>query len=216
MADRGLLLDIGGVVIRTPFELLSATERRAGLPTRSLGGRGPFDEEGDGEFSQVAAGTLTERAYWQRRAAAAAPHLGSAPDTRSLMLRLFDLPFDELLRSETVALATRAREAGHPVGFLTNDLADFHGDEWLRTMPILDGGQHLVDGSITGYLKPHPKAYELGAAALGLPPAQVVLLDDQPANIHGARARGMDAVWFDVRDPEASVVAAWEALTTSA
>lgn len=213
MADRGLLLDIGGVLIRTPFELLGAAERQAGLPPRSLGGRGPFDEERDEEFAQIAEGTLTERAYWQRRAERAAAPLGIEPETRSFMLRLFDVALDELLRPETVALAGRAREAGHPVGFLTNDLADFHGDEWLLTVPVLAGGEHLVDGSLTGYLKPDPRAYELGAQMLGLPPEQVVFVDDQPRNIDGARAFGLHAVWFDVRDPVGSVTAAWEALT---
>lgn len=213
MAGRGLLLDIGGVVIRTPFELLGAAERAADLPPNVLGARGPFDEAGDPEFAEVAAGTLTERAYWQRRAERAAADLGTQPTTKSLMLRLFDLPFEELLRSETVALAERARRAGHPVGFLTNDLADFHGDEWLQTMPILAGGENLVDGSLTGYLKPDARAYDLGARQLGLPPEQVVFVDDQPANIEGAQTFGLQAVWFDVRDPQSSADAAWEVLT---
>lgn len=213
MADRGLLLDIGGVVIRTPFELLDAAEREAGLPVGTLGARGPFDEAGDPEFAEVAAGTRTERAYWQLRAQRAAPHLGIEPTTRALMLRLFDLPFDALLRPETTALATRARRAGHPVGFLTNDLADFHGDEWLRTMPILAGGERLVDGSLTGYLKPHQRAYRLGAEALGLPPEQVIFVDDQPTNIQGAARYGLRPVWFDVCAPQASTDVAWKELT---
>lgn len=129
------------------------------------------------------------------------------------MQRLFERPFDELLRPETVALAERARRNGHPVGFLTNDLADFHGDEWLHTMPILAGGKHLVDGSLTGSFKPDARAYELGARKLGLPPEQIVFVDDQPANIQGARTFGLRAIWFDVRDPQGSTEAAWEALT---
>jgi putative hydrolase of the HAD superfamily len=213
VGDQGLILDIGGVVIRTPFELLGPIERQRGLPDRTLGPRGPFDGGADLEFAQVGDGTLTERAYWQRRAELAATHLGTAPDTRSLMHVLFDLPVDEIVRPQTAELAARAREAGFPVGFLTNDLADFHGDEWLTTMPILGGGEHLVDGSLTGFLKPHRRAYELGAAALGLPPDQIVFVDDQPANIAGARDVGLQTVWFDVRDPAASVAAAWAALT---
>jgi putative hydrolase of the HAD superfamily len=213
MADRGLLLDIGGVLIRTPFELLALAERSAGLPPRTLGGRGPFDDRPDEEFAAVADGSLTEREYWQRRAERAAAHLGTQPVTKGLMLRLFDLPVDEVLRPETVELADRARDAGHPVGFLTNDLADFHGDEWLATMPVLAGGERLVDGSRTGFLKPHPRSYELGAAALGLPAEQVVFVDDQPANIAGARAFGLQTVWFDVRDPAAGVDEAWRLLT---
>jgi putative hydrolase of the HAD superfamily len=213
MADRGLLLDIGGVLIRTPFELLALAEQAAGLPPRTLGGRGPFDDQRDEEFAAVADGSLTEREYWLRRAQRAAPLLGTEPVTKGLMLRLFDLPVEQVLRPETVELAGRARDAGHPVGFLTNDLADFHGDEWLATMPVLAGGEQLVDGSLTGYLKPHPRSYELGAAALGLPPEQVVFVDDQPANIAGARDFGLQTVWFDVRDPGSGVAEAWRLLT---
>lgn len=213
MAERGLLLDIGGVVIRTPFELLGPAEREAGLPFGTLGARGPFDASGDREFAEVAAGTLTERAYWQLRAERAAPHLGIEPTTRALMGCLFDIPVDALVRPETTALAERARRAGYVVGFLTNDLAAFHGDEWLRTMPVLGGGERLVDGSLTGYLKPDPRAYRSGAQALGLTPEQVVFVDDQPANIQGAGSFGLHPVWFDVCDPRAGTDAAWDALT---
>lgn len=213
MADRGLLLDIGGVVIRTPFELLATAEAHRQLSPGTLGGRGPFDPEGDPDFGEVARGTLTERAYWQRRAEQVAPHLGTEPETRSMMLALFALPQERLVRPETVRLADKARATGRPVGFLTNDFADFHGDEWLRTMPILDGGARVVDGSLTGFLKPDPRAYERGASALGLPPEQVVFVDDQPMNIEGARTFGLVTVWFDVRDPQGSVDRVWTALT---
>jgi putative hydrolase of the HAD superfamily len=52
----------------------------------------------------------------------------------------------------------------------------------------------IVDASLTGVMKPDPRAFRGGAEALGLPPEQVVFLDDMPWNVEGARQAGMTAV----------------------
>ena len=53
-------------------------------------------------------------------------------------------------------------------------------------------------------MKPHPEAYRLALDALGLPPARVLFVDDQPANVAGAEAVGIPAVPFDPTDVAAS------------
>jgi putative hydrolase of the HAD superfamily len=209
---RALLLDVGGVVICTPFELLAPTERRRGLEPGALGPRGPFDLAGDPQFQDVQAGRLTERDYWARRAELAAPLLDTPPDTRAFMQVLFDAPEEQIVRPEVRDLLEDARTAGVPVGLLTNDLRDFHGRVWVERMRVFAAVDTTIDGSVTGVLKPDPRAYGLALEALGVPAADVVFLDDQPVNVRGATAVGMPVVPVDVTAPAAAVATARELL----
>ena len=77
----------------------------------------------------------------------------------------------------------------------------FHGPEWKDGISILGEFDFVVDGSITGYLKPDPRAFQLALAALGDPdPISVVFVDDQQINLRGAAAVGMTIVYFDPTD----------------
>ncbi len=205
MPVHGLLLDIGGVVIRTPFELLAAAEQRHGLPDGALGPRGVFEIEQDPEFAEVRDGRLAERAYWARRAERAAPLLGTEPHTGAFMREIFTAPDAAVLRPETLALIDEVVASGRRIGLLTNDVRDFHGDGWIESKPFFEHVASLVDGSVTGVLKPAPGAFHLGVDAMALPADQVLFVDDQPTNVAGSRAAGLPAAWFDVTDPATSV-----------
>lgn len=209
---RHILLDVGGVVIRTPFELLAGAEQRAGLPEGALGRRGPFDSDGDPEFDAIATADMTEREYWQLRADRAAPLLGVAPGTEPFMRALFDLPEDAVVRPEVAALIDDAIAAGRRVGLLTNDLMDFHGADWVARMAVLLRPHVLVDVSQHGILKPAPEAYRLGTEAMAVSAEDIVYLDDQPGNVAGGRDAGYEAIHVDVTDPARAVVQARAAL----
>lgn len=202
---KGLLLDVGGVVIRTPFEMLAPTERRLGLTAGALGPRGPFDPDGDAAFARVRDGTLGEREYWRRRAREAAPTLGSEPTPRALFRILFDADEDEVVRPAVRALIRSERRAGRPVGLLTNDLEDFHGPGWVGRMGVFDAVDVLVDASRTGVLKPDPEAFRLGVEAMGMAAGRLVFVDDQPVNVAAAADFGLHAVPFDPTDVDGSL-----------
>ncbi len=209
---RALVLDVGGVVIRTPFELLDVAERRRGLDPGTLGPRGPFDPDGDHEFDRVRDGTLAERAYWQQRADRAAPVLDVPADIRSFMDVLYEAPPDEVVRPEVAELIDDVVDAGIPLGLLTNDLYDFHGTAWVERMGVFARADVLVDVSRHGVLKPDPQAFRLGIDAMGLPAEELLFLDDQPANAAGARAAGMGVIEVDVTRPGEAVAHARTAL----
>lgn len=196
---RRLLLDFGGVVLLTPFELRGHAERSLRLAPGSLGWTGPFDPGGDEAWRRFQAGEITERDYWAHRAAE------HGLDTRAFMRHFYEPPGDHLVRPEVRALMEAERAAGRPAAILTNDLQAFHGRAWMDAMAVLELVDVLVDGSVTGVLKPHPDAYAAAVDAVGLEPSELVFVDDQPANVDGARRVGLHAVWFDVTDPEASV-----------
>jgi len=199
-----LVLDFGGPVLRTPFELLRGGEARMCLAEGALPWTGPFDPDSDDDWRLMQAHTITERDYWQRKAEEFAALTGREPSFRGLMDVLFDAPEDELVRPEARLLAEDARAAGVPVAVCTNDMQAFHGLEWVQSNQFLKLVDVLVDGSVEHVLKPDPRIYLMVTSRLGLEPGDCVFVDDQPGNIAGAQAVGMRTVWFDVTAPSTS------------
>ncbi len=90
-----------------------------------------------------------------------------------------------------LALVRAVRAAGRPVGLATNstDLLD----EDLSTMDVAGDFDVVVNSWRLGVVKPQPGYYRLACEALGLPPAEVILLDDSVRFVAGARAAGLYA-----------------------
>lgn len=200
-----LVFDFGGPVLLTPFELVD--ELGPDAPAyRLLHGRGPMAaaDHPDEDWAELMAGRITERTYWDHRAAEWGELGGGGESIRDMIAHLFDPPRPGLLREGALRLMYDARVAGHRIGVLTNDLHAFHSDAWIAAMHVLDEVDVLVDGSIEGFLKPHPRLYELMAERLGVGFADMLFVDDQPVNIAGAEALGVSCVPFDPRDPDAA------------
>ncbi len=193
---KHLLLDFGGVVLKTPFELRDDASRTLG----PLLWAGPFDPSTDPEYVRWQNGETTEREYWHNRAAI------YGLTTRKLMDHFFEPPGDRLLHMEMWGLIREHHAAGGVVGCLTNDMAAFQNASWIKAMTVISEFDFIVDGSITGFLKPHPKTYMLALEALGDPnPADVVFVDDQWINLNGATEAGITPVFFDPTDVPGSM-----------
>jgi putative hydrolase of the HAD superfamily len=197
---RALVLDFGGPVLRTPFELLRATERRLGLPPLTFDWRGPFDPDADPLWRRLQVGAITEPEYWTARAAEFATAAGTS-GVRAMMRELFQGPEAEVVRSEAIAAIRAARAAGCRVGVLTNDLALFHDHEWIAGIRVLEEVDAVIDAARLGTRKPHPAAYRAALEALAVTAPEAVFVDDQPVNVDGARAAAIPAILFDVRHP---------------
>jgi putative hydrolase of the HAD superfamily len=111
-----------------------------------------------------------------------------------------------------VDLMTDVKAAGLPLGALTNDLAAFHGPGWVERQEHLKLFDVIVDASLTGVMKPDPRAFRGGTDALGLPAEQIVFLDDMPWNVDGAREAGLTAVRVPWDDPGPAIDTARELL----
>jgi len=77
-------------------------------------------------------------------------------------------------------------------------------EDWVRRVLARLGIDDLFERTFDiisfGYVpKPNPEPYEVVTRALG-PQAQIVLVDDSPANLAPARARGWRTIWL--RSPE--------------
>lgn len=194
----GLLLDFGGPVVVTPFERVGFLEQAYGLAPGTLPWRGPFDPAGDALWRDHQAGRLSERDYWQVRAEEVGRALGQPVALREFFAACYDGPEAEVIRPEAVGLVADARAAGLAVAALTNDSHHLHGPDWVEGLDFVRTVDAFVDGAVTGVLKPHPKAYAVALDAMGRPAAEVLFVDDQPANLAGAEAAGLPAVFFDV------------------
>ena len=204
MTSPALVLDFGGPVLLTPFELVAD---EPGTPAYGLlHMRGPLAtvEQPDLVWEDLQAGRITERAYWAARAEQWHESGGHEPDIRAMIAHLYDPPRPELVREQARALVRDAHAVGLRVGILTNDLRAFHSDDWIEKIEIVGDVDVVVDGSVEGHLKPAPRLYELLSERLGVSFADMVFLDDQAANIRGAEALGIPSVWFDVADPDRS------------
>jgi putative hydrolase of the HAD superfamily len=203
---EAVLFDMGGPVARTPFEMLRYLERSCGAPNRIFDWTGPFNPGADALWQQMQSGEITERDYWHQRAAQAAPFTGS-PEVRRLFTLAFADP-TECIRPEAMAMLDECQARGLRTGILTNDMRDFNEPGWSDRVEFVQRVDAVIDGSITGVLKPDPRAYETAVETLGVEPAATLFIDDQPFNIEGAQSVGLQTVWFDVTDPVGSYVRA--------
>jgi putative hydrolase of the HAD superfamily len=207
MTRPALVLDFGGPVLLTPFELVDG---QPGSPAHAmLHERGPLAtvDRPDPDWSRLQDGVISERAYWAARAKDWHAGGGAGSDVRVMIAHLYEPARPELVRPQARALVRDAKAAGHPIAILTNDLRAFHSEEWIARIEVVGDVDVVVDGSIEGHLKPAPRLYELVSERLGVGYADMVFLDDQQTNIRGAEALGIPSVLFDVADPGAGFVA---------
>jgi FMN phosphatase YigB (HAD superfamily)/DNA-binding Xre family transcriptional regulator len=63
----------------------------------------------------------------------------------------------------------------------------------------------IVDSSVVGAIKPERKIYEVATQQAGVEPQEIMLIDDDRANLIAAERLGWQVLWFDDYRPEASV-----------
>jgi putative hydrolase of the HAD superfamily len=206
---RGLLLDIGGVILRNARELIRARVSREGDAVGAYVAEHDVAGPDDAQWSAMLRHEITERQYWADRAREIGAVLGHEDwTTRDLMTWLYHDPEADFLNDEVVELMVDTVAAGLPLVAFTNDLVDFHGREWADAQDWLKHFDRVVDGSDTGILKPDPRAYDLAIEATGLPAGQIVYLDDMPVNVRGGVDAGLLAIEVLYEDRHAAVLEA--------
>jgi putative hydrolase of the HAD superfamily len=199
---QALVLDYGGVICMTTFERQPLIERKLGLAPGTLRWRGPFDPDSDALWRDMLADRISEREYWGQRAAEVGRLVGQEwTSPRMMMAHGLNEPIDSVTRPEALAAVRAVRDAGRKVGVLSNELDLFHGPGFGTKLSILKLMHAIVDATYTGIMKPDRRAYQAVADALGAPIEHCLMVDDQPRNIDGALAAGMQAEWFDVTRP---------------
>jgi putative hydrolase of the HAD superfamily len=201
----GLLLDVGGVVIRHAFELRHRIEAELGLSPGSVERGGPFGPAPDPDWKRVCDGEFPEGDYWVEWTA----QIGRLAGRDDLGIReLWGVAYGgdetDFLRPEIVALVDEVSADGVRTAALTNDLVAFHGPGFLDRVPFFARLGVFLDATVLGVRKPDPAAYAAAVGRLGLPAGEVVFVDDLPENVDGAVAAGLRTVLFDITDPAGS------------
>lgn len=203
---RALVLDIGGVVLRNARELIRARAARGSDAVGAYVAQEDVAGPDDGHWQAMLRHEVTERQYWADRAVDIGAVLGHEGwTTRDLITWLYHDPEADFLNTEVLDLMLDTRAAGLPVIALTNDLVDFHGQDWADGQPWLREFDVVVDGSVTGVLKPDPAAYRPAIEAAGVPAEEIVYLDDMPWNVEGGLAVGLQAIEVLYDDRHAAV-----------
>jgi putative hydrolase of the HAD superfamily len=204
-ACAGLLLDVGGVVVRHAFELRDLLEARLGLPSGAIARGGPFGPASDPDWERVERRELSEMAYWLAWTEEIG-RMAGRPDLTAQELWPVAYAGDqaEFLRPEMVALVDEAAAAGVRTAMLSNDLTTFHGEHWVDEVPFFVRLGAFFDAASLGARKPDPVAYTAAVERLGLYAGDVLFVDDLPENVIGASAAGLPAVLFDITDPAGS------------
>lgn len=137
-------------------------------------------------------GGLTARQYWH----AVGLH-GGRPLTESQVDTL--IATDNQLWTQPnppmIAWVHRLHAAGTPTGILSN-LGDAMTEGVLTAFPWMERFTHLLFSHRVGVIKPDPAIYRHAAEGLGVPPGQILFVDDREENIAGAIASGMQAIRY--------------------
>lgn len=200
---RGLLLDVGVVFFKSAWEIADEYEAIRGLPPGTVVGRGPLDPQGDERWQRYLAGEATEREYWLDFAAKAVANGAPLDGHPTLMRAMFQTPGIDVVRPQARALVQRAHQAGRRLGILTNELMDFQGRAWVQAQDWFELFPVLVDSSELGSRKPDPEPYRTAIDLMGLPPDQIVFIDDNPTYVTGGLNVGLRSIMLDVQDPGA-------------
>jgi putative hydrolase of the HAD superfamily len=187
---RGLLVDYGGVLTNPISDVMSGwletrevdPVRFAELVRQWLGEDAPPNPVHDLET-----GKLDVAGFERELAARLREHPGAEADRAAGMLaRMFAGMRAEPDMHQVVRTA---RAAGLRTGLLSNSWGlDYDREGWAQLFDAV-----VISGEV-GLRKPDPAIYALAAERLGLPPEQIVFVDDLPANVRAAVAAGMVGV----------------------
>lgn len=198
-----LLLDFGSVISFSAFERHRQSEQLLGLPAGSLTWLGPLDPTTDPLWQMMQRDQITERGYWEHRAREVGSMLGQSWTPKDFFTAIRGADPNQAMRPSALKAIRRVRAQGKTVGILSNELELFWGRPFMDRLEILKEIDLLVDGTHTQFLKPDPRAYQMAINLLNVAPSSIVFVDDQPRNIAGAAALGLNAVFFDLQQPDA-------------
>ena len=181
---QAVLFDFGGVIAEEGFrEGLKTLAREQGLDERSI-----FEAGMDSVYdSGWVTGRGSEADFWHLMAERVGLK-GDPAKMREVILAHFRI------RPSMLALVEQLRHRRLVVGLLSDQT------EWLDALDRRHGIYCHFDRVYVSYRlgkgKRDPSLFDDVAADLGLPPAQILFVDDSPGNVARARQRGWRAIRF--------------------
>ncbi|MBM7807057.1 putative hydrolase of the HAD superfamily [Geodermatophilus bullaregiensis] len=192
-----VVFDLGGVITESPMLAFAAYEAEAGLPDGLIRRLNSTDPDTNAwaryERNELDADGFVDT--FEAEALAA----GHRVDARRVLAAL-----SGEVRPAMVEAVRRLREAGLPLGMLSNNVAPM--ERTGRLGELLDLFDAVVESSVEGVRKPEPEIYRRALARLSqavgreLAFSDCAYLDDLGINLKPARALGMHTI--KVADPD--------------
>jgi len=170
-----LLIDLDGVVRHFDQAWTADVERRHGLPPGSLA-RTAFARE---RLTPAIVGDVSHQSWM----AGVAAELDAPAAVEEWQSRRGEVD------PEVRALVADLRTAGVPVGHATN--ATDRLDDDLTALDLDDAFDAVINASVVGVAKPHPRFFAVACQALGVAPGDCLFVDDSARFVAGARAAGL-------------------------
>lgn len=143
----------------------------------------------DGDWGEFDRGTVTPAELVVRIAA----RTGLAPAEVQAVVNAVPQSLQPIPAS--VALLQRLRRPGRPMFYLSNMPAPY-ADHLEQQHAFVRGFDDGVFSARVRLIKPEPAIFALAAGRFGVPPAQLLFLDDHAPNVAAARAAGWQALAF--------------------
>lgn len=194
MAVRGVIFDVGGVLVESPFVAALRWRDELDLPDEIL--RIMFREYAsipeDGaerpRWHLVETGRLALDDFVLAVREQFVDHLDADHPAMQLRGPDFNVFRDAGAHWSMVHAVRAARTRGLVTAILTNNVREW--SDWRDVIPV-DEFDVVVDSCEVGLRKPDPAIWELTLTRMALPASEVVFLDDHPANVAAARELGM-------------------------
>lgn len=212
--NKALVLDFGGVITKSPFETHAETEKALGLEAGSLTWLGPFDASTDPLWQLAVANEITKREYWLTRAREVGAMVGENWCSMSefFMAARGEHP-EHIIRPEFLDILKRTKAAGLGAAILSNEMDLYYGPSIRDKLDFISLFDVIHDATYTAEaVKPAATAFTCLVQEMGVAAGDCVYVDYQRINIRGAIEAGMQAVYFDVKNPQASFDQAAERL----
>jgi FMN phosphatase YigB (HAD superfamily) len=187
-------LDVGGVLILSPWELLSQLQPTLTETAPYL--FGPFSGGADMTYEAMLSGKVSEMQYWENFASQArreVPDLaGSSNPVRDLLLA-FQHP---VRQSMLVWMRSFVAQGGRVLTFSNGLYRHLGRTWWVDNVPTTLVEAHF-DASETGIRKPDPNVFvPLVSLSNCAPNTRVLYVDDNPHYIRAAESVGIPGIWF--------------------
>jgi len=171
-----LVLDAMGVIFEAADDVAELL-----IPFIAEQAPGTSDAEVQSAYLAASLGEIDADAFWQR--------MGVAADLEDDYLGL------RTLNPGLIELLDHARQAGIPVGCLSNDIGRWSAKlrERLGVETYLE---HATISGDVGLRKPDPRIYQAFIDASGYPAAELLFVDDRAKNVDAARALGIQSLIF--------------------
>lgn len=137
-------------------------------------------------------GTLSGTDYWR---AIASDHGITLSDAQLKELKSHDVDLWTDLNTPMVEWAQRLQESGLRTGVLSN-IGDAMAEGICAKFIWIAGFTHCVWSHALKLRKPEPEIYKHASEGLGVPPAEILFIDDRAINIEAAEKAGMKAILY--------------------